>query len=80
MGLPAIDATVDEARYQARKHGRPFILAADLRSALLDYQIPSDEAMRHVFQYVEERPAVRSAARPDSRVNSILQRRRSAVA
>jgi hypothetical protein len=50
MRLPAIAATVDEVRYQARKHGRPFILAADLRSALLDYQIPSDKALQQAFE------------------------------
>lgn len=48
-------ATIEEARYQARKAGRSQIAAADLRTALLDYQIPSDEAMQQVFQSAEKR-------------------------
>ena len=50
MRLPAVAATVEEARYQARKNGRSYIVATDIRTALLDYQIPSDEALRNAFQ------------------------------
>ena len=42
MRLPAVAATVDEARYQAGQHGRSHVVAIDIRTALLDYQIPSD--------------------------------------
>ena len=56
MRLPAVANTIEEARYQARKHGRSHVLATDIRTALLDYQIPSDEALQHVF----ERPTSRS--------------------
>ena len=50
MQLPAITATVEEARFQARKANRSQILATDIRTALLDYQIPSDEALQSAFQ------------------------------
>jgi KaiC/GvpD/RAD55 family RecA-like ATPase len=50
MRLPAIVATIDEARFQARKANRSYIVATDIRTALLDYQIPSDEALRNAFQ------------------------------
>jgi len=49
MQLPAVSDTITEARYQARKHGRLAVTAIDLRNALLDYQIPSDEALREAF-------------------------------
>ena len=55
MRLPAVANTVEEARYQARKHGRSHVLATDIRTALLDYQIPSDEALHQAFQPVEKR-------------------------
>jgi len=55
MRLPAVANTVEEARYQARQHGRSQILATDIRAALLDYQIPSDEALQQAFQPVEKR-------------------------
>jgi hypothetical protein len=50
MRLPAVAATVEEARYQARRAGRSCIAAADLRTALLDYQIPSDEASKQACE------------------------------
>ena len=50
MRLPAVANTVEEARYQARKHGRSNVLATDVRTALLDYQIPSDEALQQAFE------------------------------
>jgi hypothetical protein len=50
MRLSAVASTVEEARYQARKHGRSHVLATDIRTALLDYQIPSDEALQQAFE------------------------------
>jgi hypothetical protein len=55
MRLPAVAATVEEARYQARKVGRGHVIATDIRTALLDYQIPSDEALQQAFQPIERR-------------------------
>jgi hypothetical protein len=56
MRLPAVATTVEEARYQARKHGRSSVFATDIRTAFLDYQIPSDEALQQAF----EKPISRS--------------------
>jgi hypothetical protein len=53
MRLPAVAATIEEARYQARRAGRSHIIATDIRAALFDYQIPSDEAFQRAFQPVE---------------------------
>ena len=50
MQLPAVSDTITEARYQARKHGRLVVVAIDIRNALLDFQIPSDEALREAFE------------------------------
>jgi hypothetical protein len=50
MRLPAVADTITEARYQARKSGRLAIAATDIRGALLDYQIPSDEALKQAFE------------------------------
>ena len=60
MRLPAVAKTVEEARYQARQHGRPHIVATDIRDALLNYQIPSDEALQSAFQMdgFAARPAI----------------------
>ena len=55
MQLPAVANTVEEARYQARKHSRSQILATDIRAAILDYQIPSDEALQQAFEPLEKR-------------------------
>ncbi len=55
MRLPAIANTIEEVRYQARKHGRSQILGTDIRAALLDYQILSDQALQQAFQSVEKR-------------------------
>jgi AAA domain-containing protein len=71
MRLAAIAATVEEARYQARKSGRERVIATDIRTALLDYQIPSDEAMQNAFQL--ERPRVRSVT-PLPSTDELLQR------
>jgi hypothetical protein len=78
MRLPAIVATAEEARYQARKSGRDRIIATDIRTALLDYQIPSDEALQNAFQ--SEQPSVKSAFMVRSSVRPALQRSCSSVA
>lgn len=78
MRLPAIAATVEEARYQARKAGRSHLVATDIRTALLDYQIPSDEALQSAFQ--TNQPSVRPATTLRSRIDPILQRRCSGAA
>jgi hypothetical protein len=49
MPLPAVADTISEARHQAREHARISIAATDIRAALLDYQIPSGEALRRAF-------------------------------
>jgi hypothetical protein len=58
MRLPAVSNTIEEARYQARRHGRSNVLAIDIRTALLDYQIPSDEALQQAFEPTEKRREV----------------------
>ena len=78
MRLPAIAATVEEARYQARKAGRSHLVATDIRTALLDYQIPSDEALQSAFQ--TDQPSVRPAITLRSRIDPILRRSCSAPA
>ncbi len=78
MRLPAIAATVEEARYQARKASRSHLVATDIRTALLDYQIPSDEALQSAFQ--TNQPSVRPATTLRSRIDPILQRRCSGAA
>jgi len=59
------------------------IAAADIRTALLDYQIPSDEALHQAFE-----PAIRRNGQgstipttmPNLNAKSILQRRCIAIA
>jgi hypothetical protein len=65
MRLPAVAATVEEARFQARKNGRSQVVAMDIRTALFDYQIPSDEALQQAFDPLRElpRPAVLGQAK-----------------
>ena len=55
MQLAAVANTVEEARYQARKHDGSHVLATDIRAALFDFQIPSDEALQQAFQPTEKR-------------------------
>jgi len=74
MRLPAVTDTIGEARHQARKHGRSQILATDIRAALLDYQIPSDEALQRAFEPTEKRPQLAIQAISGS-FAPILQRR-----
>ena len=78
MRLPAVAGTIEEARYQARKAGRPHVVATDIRTALLDYQIPSDEALQKAFQ--SDKPSVRPAVTLPSSIDPILQRRCNVVA
>jgi hypothetical protein len=78
MRLPAVAATVEEARYQARKAARLHVVATDIRTALLDYQIPSDGALQNAFQ--SDQPSVRAAVTLQSRIGPILQRRCNGVA
>jgi hypothetical protein len=70
---------VDEVRYQARKDGRKFIAAADLRNALLDYQIPSDEALQQAFEPLSERRRLYGGV-AGSRFAAVLQRDCNAAA
>ena len=56
MRLPAVAATVEEARFQARKNGRSQVVATDIRTALFDYQIPSDQALQQAFEPLRELP------------------------
>jgi energy-coupling factor transporter ATP-binding protein EcfA2 len=79
MRLPAVSNTIDEARYQARKNGRSGVLATDIRAALFDYQIPSDEAIQQAFEATEKRPQLAIQTVRDSPA-PILQRRCTRVA
>jgi hypothetical protein len=56
MRLPAIAGTVEEARFQARENGRSEVIATDIRTALFDHQIPSDEALQQTFDPPTELP------------------------
>jgi hypothetical protein len=78
MRLAAVANTITETRSQARRHGRSQILASDIRTALLDYQIPSDEALQSAFR--SDRPSVRPAVTTQSSIGPILQRRCNVVA
>ena len=80
MCLSAVADTVKEARYQARRNGRSRVVATDIRTALLDYQIPSDEAIRNAFATPERRLPGQARVDPDSTVTSDLQRRCNGVA
>ncbi len=79
MRLPAIAATVEEARYQACKAGRSHLVATDIRTAVLDYQIPSDEALQHAFEASNKCREV-AIQTVSSSVAPILQRRCMRVA
>ena len=50
LRLPAVANTIEEARYQARKHNRSRLLGTDIQAALLNYQIPSDAALQQAFE------------------------------
>ncbi len=73
MRLPAVAKTVEEARYQARKAGRSHVIATDIRTAILEYQIPSDQALQNAFQSAD--PFIKpTVATLQSNIPPILQR------
>ncbi|HEU5246947.1 MAG TPA: AAA family ATPase [Candidatus Udaeobacter sp.] len=78
MRLPAVAGTIEEARYQARKIGRPHVVATDIRTALLDYQIPSDQALQNAIQ--SDEASLRLAVTVQSSTDPILQRRCNGIA
>lgn len=80
MRLPAVAATVEEARSEARKNGRSQVVATDIRDALLNYQIPSDEAMQQAFDAPERQRYCQASVGLDSTVTSGLQRPCNGVA
>jgi energy-coupling factor transporter ATP-binding protein EcfA2 len=63
MRLPAVSDTITEARHQVREHGRFSVAATDLRNALLNYRIPSDEALQRAFETPTSRSTSSSTAR-----------------
>src|SRR5260370_5785777 len=79
MRLPAVTDTIGEARHQPRKHGRSVIAARDILAALLDYQIPSNEALEQAFEPPEKRPQLAISTVGNS-FAAILQRRCTRVA
>jgi hypothetical protein len=81
MRLPAVANTIEEARYQARSQGRSHIIAVDIRTALLDYQIPSDEALQQAFERPTSCSGNSSVVRnPQSGVGANLQSRCNRIA
>jgi hypothetical protein len=83
MRLPAVSDTIQEARYQARKNGRSVIAAIDIRSALLDHRIPSDEALQQAFDAGAKRNNRGGAIQfnvPPFSVKAALQRRCTSIA
>jgi len=81
MRLPAVADTITEARHQAREHGRFSVAATDIRNALLDYQIPSDEALEQAFETPTSRSTSSSIARnPQFGVGANLQSRCNRIA
>ena len=81
MQLPAVADTISEARHQARAHARISIAATDIRAALLDYQIPSGEALRRAFATKARHPSSdvaefgRGATSLQSRCNGIATKK-----
>ena len=75
LRLPAVANTVEEARYQARKHSRSRLLATDIRGALLNYQIPSDAALQQAFEMQGKACPSGAAGQPQLRLSSNLQSR-----
>ena len=80
MRLPTVTATVDEARCQARKAGRTHIVAADIRTALLDYQVPSDGALQQAFEASNRQSPNQADVQFDSGLTSPLRRPCNSVA
>jgi hypothetical protein len=54
--------------------GDSYVVATDIRTALLDYQIPSDEALQQAFQLMEKRQEVAIQA-TGTACARVLQRR-----
>jgi AAA domain len=75
MQIPAVSDTIAEARYQARKDGRGSITARDLRSALLNYRIPSDAALQQAFEPPARRQTLANVGQPLFRPSANLQLR-----
>lgn len=75
MRLPAVAATIEEARYQARKSGRSHLVATDIHNAILGYQIPSDEALQQAFRSGEKQRTVGFPITADSNLAAIVHRR-----
>ncbi len=50
MRLPAITSLIEESRLEARDHGRAAVIATDVHNAMMQYQIPSDQAMQYAFE------------------------------
>jgi AAA domain-containing protein len=80
MQMPAVADTITQARYQARRHGRSAVAATDIRCALLDYQIPSDEALRRAFEPPAGRSSSSVAGKQQFGLGANLQRRCNGVA
>jgi len=55
MPIAAVSDAITEARYQARKNRRGYVASTDLRSALLNYCIPSDSALQQAFRSAKTR-------------------------
>jgi hypothetical protein len=80
MPFPAVSDTIVEARYQARKNGRTHVAAGDLRSALLNYRIPSDAALQQAFETPGKRRTLGVAEQPQLRPSPNLQSRCRGIA
>ena len=80
MRLPAVADTITEARYQARKVGRPHVVGIDIRTALLDYQIPSDETLQRAFEAPTSRSSSTIVRKPQFPRDATLQSRCNGVA
>jgi hypothetical protein len=52
LPLAAVRDAIDEARDLARKAQRDFVTGADVQSAIMEHQVPSDTAMKAAFEYV----------------------------
>src|SRR4030095_3167791 len=79
-GCRAVANTIEEARYQARRHHRSQDLATDIRTASLDYQIPSDEALQRAFEKLPTQRRHATQIVPGPNFPTALQRQRVRVA
>ena len=61
-------------------HGRSNVLATDIRTALLDYQIPSDEALQQAFEPIQKRREIAIQTVGGGSFAPSLQCRRTLVA